>query len=308
MARTKVVSHSELDAYRQCRLKHQMAWKEFWLPPPDQRGEALARGSLFHEVMEFHYKKRMAGMTSAGIAQELQTTGLLFDTETAKSSERQDLVAWMYEGYVEHYGDDEDWEILGVEQEFNAMLPTRRGTTSSFRFTGKIDLVLRDRSMGGGLWIVDHKTGGDLPKQRDLDLEDQMALYIYLMRRKGMDVRGCIYNAVRTKKLVRPMVASERFLRKPMARTDYELEEVAREAYDLFKEAHKKRPKGQDAPRSPNAQTCSWRCPYTEPCLGSRKGGDRIEMLADMGFVVDLETDRGSRNPAKEGAKSEIGV
>lgn len=280
-----------------------MQWREYWLPP--ETGEALARGDLMHKVLELHYTKLKEGMKLPGVVQEVQTSGLLFDPETAASTERQDLVAWMYGGYTERWGADEDWEIVAVEFPVSAMLPTGRGTRSSFRFTGKVDLMLRERGMQG-IWIADHKTGKNLPKKKDLDMEDQMPLYIWALRRQGIDVRGCIYNSLRTQKLVREMTMDERYGRIPMARTDIELETVAVEAYRLMKEAYQWKPGGLDQPRSPDSDRCSWRCPFTEPCLASRKGGDRIEMLEDTGFRVDLETSRGSRNPAEEGAESVV--
>jgi len=293
MAKTKVVSYSELDALRQCRLKHQLAYKERWVGPTTSA--ALERGSLFHEVMELHYRRLKEGIKPAGIVQEVQTSGLLSDPHTGGSSEMQDLVAWMYTGYVEHYGGDEDWEIIDVEFKVEEWLPTPWGTRSSFRLKGRIDVLVRDNSAGGGLWVVDHKTCKRLPRGKDLDLDDQMGIYTYLLRRGGLDIRGTIYNSVRTEKLVRPMSAGERFQRALTVRGDRELETMATEAYETFLDAYRPRVHGgstgtvHDAPRSPDPDRCGWRCSYTEACLLGRKGADLRDLLAETGYEIDLE-------------------
>jgi hypothetical protein len=194
------------------------------------------------------------------------------------------LLEWMYRGYVEQWGGDSDWEVVGVEVPFSLWLPTEKGTRSTFRLKGRIDLLVRWK---GGLWIVDHKTGRELPKERDLDLDDQMGLYTYLLRRTGLDIRGVIYNAIRTNQLQRAMTMDERFSRTITVRGEHELETMAVEALRQFRAGHRPR-HGVDAPRTPNPDTCRWRCPFTEPCLAGRKGADPRRMLEDMGFIIDL--------------------
>src|SRR4029450_6498058 len=112
-----------------------------------------------------------------------------------------------------HYQLDEGWKVRGIEVPFSIWLPTERGTRSTYRLKGRIDLLVQAEQLGTGLWIVDHKTCKDLPTEKDLDLDDQMGLYTYLLRRRGLDIRGVIYNALRTQRLVRPMAMGERFSR-----------------------------------------------------------------------------------------------
>ena len=283
MAKTRTVSFSELDNVRQCRFKHQLGYVERWKDPSPSA--ALQKGSLMHLVLELHYRRLKEGMKLAGIAQEVAASGLLCN-DLGESDDIQDLVAWIYDGYVRLYGADSQWEIVDVEFPVGGWLYTPNGTRSSFWFKGKVDLLVRDMSMGGGLWVVDHKSGRNLPKEKDLDFEDQMPLYIRSLRRKGLDVRGAIYNACRTQKLVRAMTDDERFDRIPMARTDKELEVIELEVYKTMLDAY--RPREGDAPRSPDSDRCGWRCGFTEACLAGRKGGDTRQFLRDTGFVQDF--------------------
>ena len=282
MAATKEVSYSELDSYRQCRLKHWLAYRRRW--ETDRVAPALARGSLFHEVMALHYGRLQEGMLPAGIVQEVQTSPLLMDQRTGSSTEEQDLVAWVYEGYVRLYGNDPSWEIVDVEMRIADYLPTETGHRSSFKLKGHVDLLVRDTRLDG-LWVIDHKTCRDLPRGKDLDFDDQAAIYTYLLRRRGLDIRGVIFNHCRTNKLVRAMTDQERFRRTITVRTEIELERMAMEALDTFREAYK--PKPRQPPRSPDPDRCGWRCSFTEPCLGGRKGLDLEDLLQDHGFRIN---------------------
>lgn len=289
MAKTRLVSYSELDSYRQCRLKHQLAYNERWKPA--EEAAALSRGRLFHEVMELHYavlrdaQKEGVQLTLDYLQSRIDGSGLLHDLLTGEETEEQQLVRWIYDGYKDTYIFDGEWEIVDVEMALEAWLPMPSGNRSSFRLKGKVDLLVRDMSAGGALWIVDHKTCRNLPKQKDLDLEDQMALYIFLLRQQGHDIRGAIYNNCRTQKLKREMTPDERFSRALTVRTDKELVNIATEVYETFLEAYK--PRKGDAPRSPDSERCGWRCPFTEPCLAGRKGSDMRGMLGDTGFIQD---------------------
>lgn len=282
--RTKLVSFSELDAFRQCPYKHHLGYRERW--QADETAPALSRGKLFHEVMEFHYNRIQQGMKVPGVAQEMAVSGLLFDAETADATPEQDLVAWIYKGYVEHYSSRDRWDILGVEVPVEDWLPNERGNRSTFRLKGKVDLLVFDKETQG-IWVIDHKTCKNLPKGREVDFDDQMAVYIYLLRLRGYDIRGAVFNFCRTEKLKsREMDVDERFKRVLTVRTDEELRIIALEVLKTFQDAY--RPREGLPPRHPNTDTCRWRCPFTEPCLGARKGLDRVKMLQDHGFAQDF--------------------
>ena len=300
------VSSSEIDTYRQCRLKHQLSYIERWRT--DEEHEALARGTLFHSVMEAHYKQlKYFREDPAGIEffatrepQEIVRDMLvsvaphLYEEGTGHQSERQELVEWIYRGYLTCYGLDTDWEIVAVELELDYPL------SDGYYLAGTADLIVRDKTAGGGLWIVDHKTCKDLPK-KDFDLEDQTAVYAYLLKRAGWDIRGAIYNHCRTYKLkTRDMEMDERFKRSITVRTDYELQTCAEEVLELMEEAYDNHgirairaeeatgSQMYDAPRSPNGDTCNWKCGFTEACIAGRKSGPERtrQFLEDTGFTI----------------------
>lgn len=297
-----VVSYSELDAFRQCPHKHELAYKQRWAP--DRVGPALNTGRIWHEVMAIHYGCLMSGTTDherlAFVADHLMTIEES-DPETAA------LVAWMYDGYVECYGDDPDWEIVGVEDQRLIRLPTVAGRPSRFWLRMRVDMLVRERNIKSPkLWVVDHKSGRNLPNDRELDIDDQFGLYTWGLRQLGTPVFGSVYSAARTQRnKVEPQTIPDRFARIRLYRADPELDEIAREAYVTARTAYAYGTGRNPAPRAPDTDRCRWRCPFTEPCLMGRKAGSFAEtrFLQDGGFTQQTEAqhlaDRGYPEPLR---------
>jgi len=292
VAKTRIVSWSEIDCYRQCPLKHELAYRQRWQQPAKE-GSALYRGTLFHAVMEAHYN--LVKWLNAGNSEIANWFGaeidrlLNFQNPEDQSSEQQ-LLTWMYQRYVDLYNSDEQWEIVDVEWAHDFWLPTPTGGRSSFKIKVKIDLIVRHRQTGK-LWIVDHKTCQNLPVDKLLQLDDQFGLYTWLMRQIGMPVAGSIHNACRTQRNKGEMELKESFKRTMLYRTDTELDTIAIEAYKSMRKAYST-PEGQ-AERTPNVDMCGWKCNYTEDCIGSRKDKNpiayRSRSLALHGFVQNFE-------------------
>jgi hypothetical protein len=183
----------------------------------------------------------------------------------------------MYHGYRDYANmRDREWQIIEVETAFQVPL-----LDTGIDLVGRIDLMARWKRH---LWVVDHKAVGNLPKDKELDLDDQTPLYIWAMRQAGYDVRGAMLNHSRTNRLKRPMDEHERFSRDPIFRSDYELETVAREAAETVTMAYNP---DVAAPRHPDTQLCKWRCPYLEPCMGGRKASHlERQLLEAKGFTL----------------------
>lgn len=293
----QTVSFSELDTIRQCGFKWSLAYGERWQTPTVSA--ALSRGTLFHAVLEEHYKAIQTGeptkidvqMCAAKLAVEKPIEAAAFRDEIP-------LIQWMYDGYIECYEqEDQEWEIVSTELKVEEPLGIGRRSGLEFVLKGRIDLIVKDIGASGvgqkndGVWILDHKTCSDLPKGKDVDFDDQMAIYAWLLRQKGWKVYGIIYNACRTKKLkTKESPLDERFSRVLTVRGQSELDEIAREALDTVDGVYadmletRKRP-----PRSPNSDTCRWKCGYKEACLISRKGRPVKEVLNEMGFEKNPE-------------------
>lgn len=305
----QIVSYSEMDTYRQCPLKHLLTYKERWKKPV-VFGGPLDKGSLWHHVMETHYGVIMRHYPKNGqpipeskhaaILAEAwdEVRPYLFDDTLGKSDSVQDLIRWMYEGYVEKWGVDNDWKVIAIEYPFELQLPDADGNPSQYAMKGKIDLLVQSRS-NGGFWIVDHKSGAELPTSMSLEIDDQFGGYAWAMNKLGYRVRGAIHNAARTKqnvgdlasdeeraanKAIKKQTLEQRFSRTPLNRDKVEQEYVARDFWAAASNAYPL--PGRELPlySSPDPRSCSWKCDIKEVHLIARTGRDIHEVLREFRF------------------------
>lgn len=299
MAQTRVISFSELSTARQCALKHELAYVDRWFKPqpPDS---ALFKGTWWHRVLEVHYNellRQQRAKEKRNLALARACVEELLESQCHVDAIR-DLVWWMYTGYIAFYGNDPDWKILAVEHSAQIRLPALSGNPSRFILKIKIDLIVRDISTRTrNILVVDHKSGKDLPKKKELELDDQFGLYTWGMHMLGKRVFGQTYNAARTLRLKADVdepgstPLDERFQRVLLYRTPVELQEVATEAYlaarSRYREQMEMKKAGRRSPRSTEPQTCSWKCDFKEACLAGRKGMDIARFLRHSGFTQD---------------------
>lgn len=301
MSELQVISYSELDTARQCAYKHLLSYKERWTSP--ETSAALRKGTLWHSIMEVHYvslkatqpltKKEITDgvakrplMSSADrLAHAVKAVEKYMNDNRKVYDEDLELMVWMYVGYIEHYGCDPDWQVVAVEYTPEVPLPNPDGGASRFVMKAKMDLVVRDLNFNR-LLIIDHKSGKNLPKDKELDLDDQFGIYWWMMNQLGHKPFMVIHNAARAhknknqEKFFQPL--DERFLRTPMGRLPAELERVAAEAYYHAEMYYQLDP--EKTPRSPDPERCNWRCSFTEPCLIARKGTPRKTAMEMFGF------------------------
>lgn len=320
------VSWSEIAAARQCPHKHEKAYKERWTK--EDQG-ARYRGTLFHLCAEKHYGyvKSIYPVAATDFARPwnddqicsyIESNGwdawklehplgrewwalmwpLLYQPDGVTQTETQILVEWMLKGYLSYYGFDEGWSIKAVEH-----CPTYK-LADGVMLKTKIDLVVEVKVRSRPtLWIVDHKSAANLPKERELDLDDQFGLYAWVLRQNGKPIFGCIYNAARaqmnksdvegppilksgkvsTDLSKQPQALSDRHRRILLDRNDTELDTIAAEALETVLHVYSY-PLGK-APRHPDTEMCVKRCDFTEACLSSRKGiASEAVFLRSLGF------------------------
>lgn len=312
----QIVSYSELDTFRQCPLKHYLTYVRRWTKPV-KAGSALDKGSLWHLVMEDHYGLIKAIQTQhkgrvpktqvkrvLAAAMELVKQRLIDDTTGEFFTEVHELVMWMYEGYVENYGVDDDWIIVAIEHQIVVPLQDKDGNDSRYHLKMKLDLIVRERS-SGHLWIVDHKSGSNLPNKMDLEIDDQFGLYTWGMRRVGRKVLGTIHSAARTTQNAgdkkenqdengNPLKASnkkqtldQRMLRTYMNRGEVELTNLALDAFYAARAAYPDDPAYAARYSSPDPRSCGWKCDVKEPHLLMRTGRNPDEVMIEYGFTVN---------------------
>jgi RecB family exonuclease len=274
------VSYSEISSYRKCPHLHRLEYKDRWRA--ETTSPALAKGSLWHKVMEWHYGQLL--QAQAGILTPTDVGALLVGAEDIwRESEHADLLRWMYRGYLETYELDESWTIIAVESQHEFWLPTAWGSRAHTRLKMIVDLVVRDSQ--NRIWLVDHKTGKDLPNEYELDLDDQFTLYAWGLGQLGYDIHGIIYNACRTQQNKGFMPIETRFQRLPLYRTPEQLQNTAVDAWRTARRAYAVTPGREE--RALGLVPClrPYRCAYAEACIWARKGGDEEDFLRSSGFM-----------------------
>lgn len=284
---THTISWSEISTYRQCPLKHQWAYRERWTKPEQPDDTPLSKGTLWHSVMQSHYDAiRYANPTLSSDDKLKQAHAAamrhLFDHRSGNQTADQQLVEWMYKGYVDHYGDDPDWKILSTEHAVNVRLQ-RNGKPTSYRVKGKIDVIAHHKPTGTD-WIWDHKSSQNMPSNQDLSLDDQFGLYQGLMALVGRPVAGSLYNGARTQRNKGHQPLDSRFKRVFLNRTNREIEAVLEDAYRTARAMY---PPGTPMPpySSPDPRQCGWKCDFMEQHLLVRQGFSVEEAMTDAGFV-----------------------
>lgn len=297
-----VVSYSELDTYRQCPLKHFLAYNQRWTKPKTE-DSPLSKGTAWHALMEDHYRLLQSHQVTYGfpLQQDAQERFVVEAREFAvkmghfggavrEQTELQSLLEWMYDGYLVKYGADPEWQVLAVEVKLQDFLPN-----TGILLKGRLDLVVRD--LRGKVWVVDHKSGANLPTMFDLQLDDQFGLYSWLFRERGVPVQGSIHNAARTTRNLadhpdydgksKPQTLEQRMLRSALNRSDTELTNIALDAASVARLLH---PTEGETPlySSPDPRQCSWKCDFSEVHLLARTGRSLPDVLPEYGFEQDF--------------------
>jgi hypothetical protein len=277
-----VIRHSELAAFRECPLKHKLAWAEGWWSPEREAGGKRELGTIWHEVLKIRYRAIKAGIRDEDALQEL-----VADTIEETNPEQTETLWWMYDGYVERYGLDGELEVVSVEERLQVpfhdeddrpLVIEVDGVRRPILYSWTTDLLARIKLMRG-LFVVDHKSTAQPLGQMDIDLSDQFGLYTVAWQRLGETVRGQLVNQAKTKQLKRPMTLDERFDRKYSIRTAAELRAIELDAVDtiyaMLSERNRRRPYSVPDPRS-----CGWKCDFKEAHLRLRRNTDPRKVRA----------------------------
>ncbi|AZS08535.1 Cas4 family exonuclease [Arthrobacter phage Lasagna] len=313
MPQIQIVSYSELDTFRQCNLKHLLAYKQRWTKHKDE-DSALGKGSMWHAVMEAHHLVLMQEQKDANyrtpspgdqrliLAKARDAIRPHIMDEQGNQTPTQALIEWMYDGYVEFHGIDDEWITVGVELPAQVPLPWPDGRPSHYHLKLKMDRLVRSKR-DGQLWIEDHKSGANKPSQFELQLDDQFGLYTWAVAIPlGQKVMGSMHTYCRTTqntgdrpeetwpkgKKYKPQTLEDRNERFYLNRSDRELKALADDAFAAARNAYP--PKGMQLPlySAPDVRNCGWKCDFKEAHLMLREGLSIEHVMKAEGFHQDF--------------------
>lgn len=310
MTKTLVVRFSELATLADCMLKYKLAYAEALVGTSRPR---LVLGSAYHALMEGHYKafrdddanRRPRSLARARAGAGAQLNSWIRDNRGPDGQGDSqhvgdamlDTLRWMYTGYIERYGTDDEWDSFPVIEERRTVpLVSHLGVRVQLAVTA--DLVVHHRVFDRFL-LVDTKTLSNrdagkaaFAKENWLDLQRLLYSASFTLRgpkRGRIPIFGAFHNTVRTDQLKREMVPDERFGRAPVYFNETELESAWVEAQNLARDAVEIRLGRGRAKRmysSPNPLECGWKCQFKEVHLTARATGrDPAQVALDYGFT-----------------------
>jgi len=300
----RIVSWSEISSARQCLLKHRLEYRERW-SADSIRSSARGVGTAWNKVMEAHYRLLQAiqqeirdgkheGVEAPGRRGRWvypdETAGRLRDAVRATGEFTDDdtgyLIDWMYIGHLGHYGLDPGWTILAVEFSPVGPLPRPGGGESEYTLKTKIDLVIFDL-WSERTWIIDHKSGKYSPESKELRFDDQFGLYTWILRHLGRPVIGSMVSWATTSRTKTEKELKDRFARRPLDRSDDELDQIALDAYRTVESAYSHGDDEGDPPVSPDSEMCKRRCDFSNAHLHARRQPVAKAPAALRAYLVD---------------------
>jgi len=196
----QTISISEANSWLACRKKHEYRYRQQLVPAEEKR--PLTLGKSVHIGLESIYE-------TGKVDHALQSAGEYLAHSTY-AEELTPLVYEMLRGYCEYRKEDPElYEVLYIELPFKLPLISPSGRASRiFDIVGRVDMVVRRKS-DGTIWLFEHKTVGTKDRNyfNRLDTDYQVRAYAWAVSRfLGMQVKGVVYNVLRTKLPAEPDV------------------------------------------------------------------------------------------------------
>lgn len=198
----RITTHSMLKQMARCPKSVQYKYAERLKPKfITAREKPLKRGTWFHELLQEFY----AGRDWRERHEELckQYRGL-FDEEKEALGDLPNEMIQLMRSYLWHYGADKSdphhgWNVIGTEMTFECPWPDSEDGLDMYRC--RVDVLYEDE---WGLWIGDHKTHKALPNTTFRILDAASPLYVWAAREAGYNVRGFVWNYIKTKPPTKP--------------------------------------------------------------------------------------------------------
>jgi RecB family exonuclease len=170
---------SERSAFKRCRQHWWWAYEDHLKPKVEK--PALRFGTLIHKALETRYPKGIKRGPHPAIAfaqlyeeqlKELDKFG--FKDEDGVWTEAAGMGEAMLNGYIDKYGDDDEFEVLATEQTFGVPVYNAAGRLM-FSYVGTLDGIWRSRA-NKRIVINDYKTATSISTAH-LPLDEQAGAY-----------------------------------------------------------------------------------------------------------------------------------
>jgi len=287
------LSHTSLASFRRCKMRYKWSYINNYDPLPS-RGQMV--GSVGHAALGMWYKMLADGADPNDAEAESinSASEKLMEYEEQHGYEMPDIWDDTSVVLLRYY----DWALKNddfklaytgdvpmVEYEFELKV-------GEFTLIGYIDGIVERNN--GTLWVLEHKFNKTV-QTGHLDLDPQVSIYMMAARALGLDVRGALYNVVRT--TIKGKAENEPVVRLPVYRNNEGLEQIIRELVvqmEDMKAFHEDG--GIRAYRTPT-RDCSWDCGFYGACLAINDDGNPEPALQ----LIPMKEHKSSETDSSEG-------
>ena len=245
-----VYSHSRLSTFENCPLQYKFIYID--KIKTEEEGIEAFLGSRFHEAMEKLYINLKYGAYSLGELvgyyescwDKEWNVNVVIIKKDRTSQDYRNLGKKLIEDYYKRYYPFDSGRVIGLEKKIEIQLDD----DGKYKMRGVIDRLMQADDYT--YEIRDYKTSGNLPCQKELDSDRQLALY-----QIGIEN---IWNDVKNVKLIWHYVVFDKEM--ASTRTKDELEKIKKDTIALIDQIEST----QDfLPKESNL--CEW-CKYQELC------------------------------------------
>lgn len=185
---------TEAVSFRNCRRQWRYSYKE-GLEPKEKSYGALWLGQAVHFALARFYlnKEKNLVKTFDEWANDSRSP-LMTSTQLQNWEDNVALGRSILDRYERFATTHDDWEVVSLEKPLRALLPY----SLDLFLVGTPDLIVRRGD--GRLWIIDHKTFASFVDESDIELDDQLTSYLWLVKECfHEEPAGAIYNQMRKK-------------------------------------------------------------------------------------------------------------
>ena len=260
-----LISHSEVDAFNQCEKKHEYA--HIQKLQPKSSSMALNRGTAGHAILEKFFRCLKEGRSySEALSICIMDNELLQEVPIEAVHEAIPLTRpWLTDVWP-----NLGWKVIETEREFQVPV------TDEIVYPFRVDLIIEHR---GVLKIVDHKYTYDAYTDDVVALLPQIPRYIGALRAAGYDIRGGIYNFIRTRKLNNP---ADRYVQKDVPITPQKVNNCIDELIRSMEIIHSRKANNVPGIRTANKMNCS-NCSFANLCA-RELNGESTTMMREVDF------------------------
>ena len=204
------ISQSKLKTFRRCPKQYE--YKYIQQLEAVRKSIPLALGNWIHSLLETHYKGGDWLETYADLTHKFN--GLLAE-EREHYGDLPGISSQLIQGYMNFWEEEDKYlDIISVEEEFEVEI----GSDMIFKF--KPDMIVRDKR-NGVVSVWDHKSNKTLPDTEWRNTDIQSTLYLWALKKLGINVDQFVFNYIRTKPPTKPRMTKSGRMSKVKIETDY---------------------------------------------------------------------------------------